>query len=298
MKKFPLCLRYAFHIHWTFGSAVPLFTNSIQSSTAGDSEYVLKVREWIPTAELIASALPPLVVPNYVLTDLTRTIELRQKASDACTPPDSFLGKIKYYGNQVFDQMRGRSVADAGHAHFLQVLKDVHQVLRSIKPVVEDPEPASQPIQRQRIAKPHGRKTAAHSITENRFAKLQLEISRDILESDIASLDNGIKHDHDKRGHLIAQNVKSTTDESPESSASFAIWCFFKDLNDLLDFVAQTWSEYCIGKLDLTAAAVAIDTAIALVRSMEENFQTRFPEYFKVMMRIYLEGAPFDSKRD
>ncbi|KAE9971728.1 hypothetical protein BLS_004332 [Venturia inaequalis] len=268
-------------------------SSSVESTAAGESEYVLKVKEWIPTAELIAKASPPVVVPDYILKDFDRTIDLRQKACDACASPDSFMGKIRSYGYQLFDQIRGRPVADAGHAYFLQVLKDVHQVLRSIKPAVTNLEPASHPIRHQKIAK-----IKPQSILENRFAKLDFEITQATSKGEIASLVNELKREHGNTAHPKAQSVKKTTDESPESGVSFAIWCFFKDLNDLLAFVAQTWSEYCTGKLDLTAAAVAVNTAIALVRSMEENFHTQFPDHFKAMMRIYLESAPSASKSD
>lgn len=75
------------------------------------------------------------------------------------------------------------------------------------------------------------------------------------------------KQKHDKTELHKAQYLTNATDELLASEASFAFWCFFKDMNDLLTLVAQTWSDYCAGKLELAAAAVTVNTAIALVRS-------------------------------
>ncbi|TID24043.1 hypothetical protein E6O75_ATG02408 [Venturia nashicola] len=198
----------------------------------------------------------------------------------------------------VFGHSSKFNTAPCSTAYFIQVLKDVHQVLRSIKPAVKDLEPSSPPIQHQKIAKTHGGNIAASAVSENRFAKLEIEVSQGPSEGEIASLVDPIKRGPYKKRHPNAREVKNTTDKTPESGGSFAIWCFFKDLNNLLAFVAQTWSEYCTGKLDLTAAAVSVNTAVALARSMEESFHTQFPDHFKVMMRVFLESAASTSKSD
>lgn len=67
--------------------------------------------------------------------------------------------------------------------------------------------------------------------------------------------------------------------EDSDEDKSFAIFCLFKDLTDIRHFVRQTWAEYREKQLAFTTAAVTMNTAIAMMRRLNEDFVQSFPEF-------------------
>jgi hypothetical protein len=58
----------------------------------------------------------------------------------------------------------------------------------------------------------------------------------------------------------------------------FAAFCSFADINQILDYVRSLWQAYAYDQLDLVAASVTANTAIDMVRRLEEEFMREFPK--------------------
>jgi hypothetical protein len=57
------------------------------------------------------------------------------------------------------------------------------------------------------------------------------------------------------------------------SHAYFGIFCLFRDLQNMRDFIRRTWEDYRDNKLDAMAASVVTDTVLQLARAAAEDLE-------------------------
>lgn len=71
----------------------------------------------------------------------------------------------------------------------------------------------------------------------------------------------------------------------------FSVWCFFKDPDNITEFVTQVWSDSIDRGLDLASAAVTINTSIDLVGYLEESLKKVVDKDCEEFIRICYEGC-------
>ena len=73
----------------------------------------------------------------------------------------------------------------------------------------------------------------------------------------------------------------------------FTIFTFFKDMNDIRDYIEDVWRDYRNGRLDLMSAAVTTDTAITLLKQASDEFLEALPGvsgYAEIMLIVVEYG--------
>lgn len=158
------------------------------------------------------------------------------------------------------------------HAHFINVLEDVKHTLEPLKPSATTHVEAKVP------------ESESHEDNlRSRFEPLSLDADDDETISPITEDANG----SDKQpGVKIAMNPEEELVES-----YFAVSCFFDDLNTLLAFVSQVWTDYRERNLHIVPTAITINTAIDLARSLEESLYQIVPKSCSEIVRMQYEAC-------
>lgn len=80
---------------------------------------------------------------------------------------------------------------------------------------------------------------------------------------------------HDLPSHNKEAKMSRTIEydiEMSEEGRIFAVSSFFKDFNDIREYLHTVWTDYCKGKLDIMSAAVTTDTALGTNRGLFSIF--------------------------
>lgn len=221
-------------------------------------KYKATVSELRTLGEVVAKS--SLRIPDTILAVARRAVTLRKHATLW------FLGK-------------GNSASNKRHNHFVRVLEEICE---SLEWRTKEPSPNAGSNPSSATATPANSKTDAHMQAAdeawvNHFAALTVEDPEDILESS------------DSSKQLVKVEVVQDDDvdhKDPEqihqSHAFFRAFCLFRDLNNMRDFILQTWEEYRDNKLDLMTASVVTDTALQLAQAAIEELvrdPSMFPEF-------------------
>lgn len=178
-------------------------------------------------------------VPRHIMTILADVIRARK-------------GCATWYRTYQDDKSETTKSHNEGHQHIVQVLEEVYQVLlpleEKVQTVRKEPSDASQ--------------------SANLFSLLEVEECPD-LDTEEAGI---------PRLPTKARLAKYEPEVSPED-VSFAIYCFMKDMTDIRIFIRRTWREYKHKQITLNTAATTVDTAINIMRRLNETFVERYPEF-------------------
>lgn len=179
-------------------------------------------------------------VPRYILNVLKDTIATRKQfARD-------------YNGTQQEKRSTTERQED-GHQHFIEILESVFELLA--------------PLEEERGGKaiPHSQQEPEHS---NSFYPLDVEECLDV-ETDTTWVPVSTKK--------VTQDTYEL-ETSPED-ISFAVYCFMKDLTNIRIFIRRTWREYKHKHITLNTAAVTVNTAIDVIRRLNEEFIEDHPVF-------------------
>jgi hypothetical protein len=116
-----------------------------------------------------------------------------------------------------------------------------------------------------------------------------LDTVDDDSEEDINTTQPGLGETRAKELETSAQY--GLEPEHNEDEGHFCVWCLFKDLNRILEFVYQTWTVLERKEIDLASASVTINAAIDIVRSLEEGLSAISSKGCEEIIRIYYEGC-------
>jgi hypothetical protein len=168
--------------------------------------------------------------------------------------------KARKRSQDYFDQLtEGKDKGKDGHAHFIEVLQDV---LQKLEPLCrEDCMPEAIP----KTSESKTRKENATNIFENLTVE---EPSNPPLQPQIPQADQ------------LNTPITFEDDSSGDSSTIlFAVYCLFQDVTNVRTFLQDLWRNKKAGKVDLITAAITTNTAIDLVKRLEEEFRTDSPEH-------------------
>ncbi|KAI4124713.1 MAG: hypothetical protein LQ338_004661 [Usnochroma carphineum] len=229
-------------------------------AAGGSSEkprHTVKIKDFISLAEFIAGYTNPIIqVPVTLVKALNRAIALRAQHNDWSRQSRSG------------DDKETRINADATHSYFLGVLDRVREILRPRMPAKRVTDEAEDPVRDKSATM--SASIEEHDEVSNRFDMLDLE------EPSQSFLDAPGVSQKPKAETLTEPSYEAETDQSREEKY-LASHCLFQDIRNIRSFVRHLWNNYKEHKLSLVSVSVATNTAIGLVRDMEEDFVRRFP---------------------
>jgi hypothetical protein len=227
--------------------------------------YAIAVQDFTTLSRYIAAFTPSISISEKVLQTLDRAIAVR-KAHGA------WYAKFAKECEQ--------------HTYFVNVLEDVKKTLQPlVRPNHDAFRTKTKPILSPNLSGGHTR--ANSGSLNSRFELLEVEDVSD--EDDILPTPNGAVSVQTGSNAPHVQVVVSAEEELAE--AYFAVWCFFEDLNKLRAFTHQTWMDYRDGNLNLVPASINTNTAVDLVRSLEEDLHKIYPRECNEIVRLYYQGC-------
>lgn len=132
----------------------------------------------------------------------------------------------------------------------------------------------------------------AGDVISEPFASLRVADGGSVLESgERANIFDNLKLEELSQAFLDAPDIVRATGadandeshyeaeviQSPEERY-LAAHCLFQDIRNIRNFLRALWSNYRELQIDLVAASVTTNTAVDLVRDLENDFTHRFPD--------------------
>ena len=243
--------------------------------------YTITVKEFTDLADWIANLKPPVKVPRLILSLIRSAITLRRRCAD-------------------WFQTKGAKEEDnLNHSYFIDVLERVLGIL----------EPKS-------VSESTGSvQEGMHTQNMNDGAKSETELDRLTNIYDVLSIDENDDSTITPATATAAQNAASrqTTPrpsrktiyeiETTDEELFFAFFCFFDDMNQLRKFLLTLWLRYKDRSLDLITVSATTNTAINLVRRVEQDFLAMAPilgsteELLKKFQAVMSENNPRTRER-
>lgn len=231
-------------------------------------KYLMPLSEFIRLAEVIAehgrAHKTKIKVPLSVLSSIREVLNLRKQAS-------------RYFQGMSHDD----DVFEANNKAHLHIISILEHVLQSL-------EPLGQANSKSQSA---GKRKATKDTTTdppiNLFDALELEEADENVGSELVTWSG--KLDSEGQHSLVSFKV-----ERPDDDLPFAIYCLYKDLNEIRTFIRETWEDYKNEKTPLVAASIVTDIAFELVERREKEFlaTVELPENFpKQYVRLLPRSA-------
>ncbi|KAH6675354.1 AAA domain-containing protein [Plectosphaerella plurivora] len=163
---------------------------------------------------------------------------------------------------------RGRNASNKKHAHFIQVMEQICEILSWETTGTSDPTNGAD------AEKAADAEDADSPAWINRFASLTVEDTEDDPEPSETST-NVI------RVEAVEKDEEETVDFFL-SESFFKILCLLHDLTNWRQFLTDPWTDYSNLKIDLATASVVTDTALQLARDLIEDVYNELPSYIPV----------------
>jgi hypothetical protein len=181
-------------------------------------------------------------VPRFIMMVLRDVI----KARKGCA--------TWYRAHQADDESGITRSHNEGHQHMIDVLEEVRRILSPLeeKVTIKETEKMNKTVQPIKA-----------------YDLLEIEECRDY--------DAEAKWITPSRSQKTSQKVYES--DSSLEDLSFALYCFMKDMTDIRIFVRRTWREYKHHQITLNSAAIIANTAIDIMRRLNNNFVETYPKF-------------------
>ncbi|KAG9648457.1 hypothetical protein KCU95_g18015, partial [Aureobasidium melanogenum] len=224
--------------------------SSESTAHSGSTTYTIAVKDFISLAQyIVAFQKPPVRVPSSFVCVLNRAIALRKKHNS-------------WFSNAE------QSSEDDGHNFFLSVLEQVRETLKSRMP--------SDTVDDHMTKRPAGSTTTSsdRGHTDNAFAALILEEPSDeFLNAPPPEKVTGLPVRVDDDSRYEAERVQKVEEQY------LAAHCLLADVNSIRACIKSLWIMYRDGQIDLQSASITTNTAVELIRHMQEDYDKNFPDH-------------------
>lgn len=233
--------------------------------------YTIAIKDFVPLAEhIVAFQKPPVRVPSTFVKVLDRAIALRKKH------------------NSWFSDTSGSS-KNNGHTFFLSTLERVRKILKSRMPsdTVDDP--------LTKILASTTTKSLDRSHVGNVFAGLSFEDPSDgCLRTASPGDAQSLPVEVDDESHFQAERLQKAEEQY------LAAHCLLADISSIREHIKSLWSMYRDGQMDLHSASVTTNTAVELVRRMQEDYDANFPNHsdFEGLIHIFYTAQCVSNGQD
>lgn len=238
---------------------------------SGSTTYTIAIKDFIPLAEhIVAYQKPPVKVPSAFVRSLDRAIAFRQK-------------------HNLWFKDIGRSSRGDGHTFFLGILEQVRKTLRSRMPsdTVND--------MMTRSATESKSETTSRAHIGNAFGGLTLDVTSDRFSDSASTPDNPQAPIEVNDGaHYQAERLQKAEEQY------LAAHCLLIDLDSIREHIKSIWRLYRDRLIDLHAASITTNTAVELIRHMQEDYDKRFPSHadFEGLVNIFYGSQCFHQGED
>ncbi|KAI0179859.1 hypothetical protein GGR52DRAFT_587363 [Hypoxylon sp. FL1284] len=214
---------------------------SASTPTPLKPQYAINVSDFSRMAKAIADFKPKVVIPTALDNLFSRAIDARRRFTD-------------WYKHSS----HGEEKSNERHAHFTGVLNSAWEILRPFEPA-----------RKSHVKKQPANVPNTESLTNlaNRFSKLEVEQSEDILDTETST--SAEQDDYKLTDIAPVTIVKS--EEGIEEDFFFAIFAFMQELDELRAYIRHMWLGYSKGIMELMACSLLTNTAIQLVRRAEQE---------------------------
>ncbi|KAK5708330.1 hypothetical protein LTR97_000870 [Elasticomyces elasticus] len=235
-------------------SVIKSLGSSKRSRQGRDTSAIdIRTQELIQLAEVIAKAQPQVAVPESIILITLDVIAGRKECAE-------------WYSAQALEDGSDLDKENSSHRHFILVLEKVLQVLKTtrseIPPTLSDNKASTK-------AKKKARDVAAQGELSNLFACLEVEEPSTLAQTSQQKKPAGVAD------HSVATTFQLVEEQDDRG---FATWCHLQDLNDVRQFLKETWLEYSRGEISFLAASSTTDTAFGLLRCADEDFTEILPQ--------------------
>ncbi|KEQ58310.1 uncharacterized protein M437DRAFT_59780 [Aureobasidium melanogenum CBS 110374] len=224
--------------------------SSESTAHSGSTTYTIAVKDFIPLAEyIVAFQRPPVRIPSSFVRVLDRAIALRRKHNS-------------WFSNAE------KCSKDDGHNFFLGVLERVRETLKSRMP--------SDTVDDRMTRRPVGSttKSSDKGHIDNAFAALSLEEPGDeFLDAPPPEKVTGIPVKLDDNSRYEAERLQQAEEQY------LAAHCLLADVNAIRACIKSLWIMYRNGQIDLQSASITTNTAVELVRHIQEDYDKNFPNH-------------------
>ncbi|KAI1643963.1 uncharacterized protein F4817DRAFT_348063 [Daldinia loculata] len=235
---------------------------SSSSKPAPVNKYIIKIKDFIPLAEFIASK-HDISIPNSLITTLRRVIIAR----------GGFSGMLAEKG-AIADE-----ISDVNHGYFVGVLEKVQEILKPQTNTTSTSSTGSSP----KASKDKSRAGVTDDEFSNQFAGLKVyEPSEDFLNAP------------DIERPKVREGDNVTYEAEPPSSLEdlyVAVTLLINDINKIRSRIEWIWTNYRDGFFELAACAVTTNTAIDLARKLMEDVVPMFKDHgglWKVLNQFHI----------
>ncbi|KAF8424711.1 hypothetical protein EV426DRAFT_89441 [Tirmania nivea] len=268
------------------------------ASTGLPGDPVISIRNFTEYATIIANQSNDVPIPEGVYSLFESVIHARRMVA-------SFYRQL--------DTSPDVEAKNESHLNFIRVLEEAFDILGGSlwrEKSAEEQEAARKAGKPVPQGKDEGSGTALHM--SNRFAELEVE-DRDLgVDEDeeeqpdskesnewISHLVNkpGTRVKKDKQGKpgkISLSSYKISEDLSAKEEISFAVWCFFIDMNSIRQYLKAIWNQVRKDNIDVVTAAVVTSVAVEMIMQLEANLQLSFPQLkdYPSLMRALLTELP------
>ena len=156
-----------------------------------------------------------------------------------------------------------------GHEYFVDVLKSVIHTLRP-RTIIYTPPSSTASVEHVDPGHP----------LNNIFANLDIE---EQIEEDSSTIDSTATPASAAADTPIDDNKQTGPDydieaEDEAERLCFALFCLFEDINKLRQYVYQIWESFHQQESELISVSIVTNTAIEIVRRLEDDFKKEFPK--------------------
>ncbi|KAG9962257.1 hypothetical protein KCU61_g4962, partial [Aureobasidium melanogenum] len=215
--------------------------------------YTIAIASFITLAhQIVACQKPRIKVPAEMGRRINRAIEYRK-------------GHQRHF---KADSSVEPSPGGDGHAYFISVLERVREILSPRMPA----ESATKLL--SRTMNDLSLKQTDKKRSQNAYQELEIEqVSEEFLRG-------SLPENQDPRSNQVEKNVRYRAESLPKAEEQFygahdlliSIW-------EVRDYLVRLWKMYRMGHIDLHAAALTTDTAITIVRNLQEGYDRCFPDH-------------------
>ena len=220
---------------------------------------VISIRNIIEYAKLIAQHSEAVAVPEAVYSLFESVIHARRMVAS-------------FY--QQLDTSPDVEAKNESHLNFIRVLEEAFHILGGSKWRKRTAEErATARKQGKAMSEYLGEDTALH--LSNRFAELEVEDvdlgvdEEEAEQADSKNPNDWISHIVNKQGQKVSRkdkqpkptkvplsSYKISEDLSANEEVSFAVWCFFVDMNSIRQYLKAVWNQVRKDNIDLVTASV------------------------------------------
>ena len=253
------------------GKARKIAKETAQASAS--EKHILALADIVPLARSIVShGQHTLQVPPRIIRILRNAIKARRQ----CT--EWFLKQV--------DNDLVTDVSNEGHAHFTNILEEVLSLLQ--------PFCCRESSSTSATSRPGNPKNEAHRTPyENIFKSLEIEdpyIEEDAVAEEIPQPVS--KEDTPTNKTSVEPKVVYEV-ETEKEDVRFAVFCLFRDLDVLRQYLHDVWRKYACHETSLIEASAITNTAVEFVRRIEQSFSatyTQFSDWEDVMEDLFPEA--------